>query len=146
MGTSVAIAAPTRPEETAVHIAKEAIPVQIDVPGARARQSEDFGDPSGGGALAGEHVALAAGTDIAPLLQGLDGDACQAPHWGYMLSGAVDVTYVDGSVERCSSGDLFHWPAGHSIRVLEDAEFVMFSPRLGHAEVMAHMAARLATP
>ncbi len=77
------------------------------------------------------------------MLEGLDGDACQAPHWGSMLAGALDVTYVDGAVERCSSGDRFHWPAGPSIRVLEDAESVMFSPRHGHAEVMQHMAAKL---
>jgi hypothetical protein len=38
-----------------------------------------------------------------------------------------------------------HWPAGHSIRVLEDAEIVMFSPRQGYAEVMAYMANRLAS-
>src|SRR4051812_19714128 len=112
-----------------MRIAKEAMPATIDVPGARARQSDDLGDPSGSGPLAGEHVTLAAGTDIAPLLQGLAGDACQVPHWGYMLSGAVEVTYAPGNVERCASGDLFFWPAGHSIRAIADAEFVMFSPR-----------------
>jgi hypothetical protein len=127
-----------------MRIAKEAIPARIDVPGARACQSGDFGDPAGSGPLAGEHVTLAAGTDIAPLLQGLDGDACQAPHWGYMLAGAVEVTYADGAAERCATGDLFFWPAGHSIRVVDDAEFVMFSPRHGHGEVMDHMAAKLA--
>jgi len=129
-----------------MRIAKEAIPAKIDVPGARARQSDDFGDPAGSGPLAGEHVTLAAGTDIAPLLQGLAGDACQAPHWGYMLSGTVEVTYADGVTERCATGDLFFWPAGHSIRVVDDADFVMFSPRRGHAEVMDHMAAKLAAP
>jgi hypothetical protein len=128
-----------------MRIAKDAIPVKIDVPGAVARQTDDFGDPAGSGPLAGEHLVLGAGTDIAPLLQGLEGDACQAPHWGYVLAGAVEVTYADGGVERCTGGERFFWPAGHSVRVVDDAEIVMFSPRQGHAEVMAHMAQRLAT-
>ena len=38
-----------------------------------------FGDASGCGTLAGEYFSLAAGTDIAPLLQGLDEDGCQSP-------------------------------------------------------------------
>jgi hypothetical protein len=129
-----------------VRIAKEAIPTRIDVPGARARQTGDFGDPGGSGPLAGEHFVLGAGTDIAPLLQGLEGDVCPAPHWGYMVSGTVEVAYAGGAVERCAAGELFHWPAGHSVRVLDDAEIVMFSPHHGHAAVMDHMAARLAGP
>ena len=125
-----------------MRIAKHDIPVKIDVPGATARQTDDFGDPAPG-ALAGEYLSLAAGTDIAPLLEGLDGDACQAPHWGYMLAGEVVVSYTDGQSERCSTGDLFHWPAGHSVKVVDDAEVILFSPRRHHAEVMDHMLAKM---
>lgn len=64
-----------------MRIAKNEIPAKLDVPGvATARQITDFGDASGYGALAGEYFSLAAGTDIAPLLKGLEGDACNAPH------------------------------------------------------------------
>ena len=100
-----------------MHITKDEIPVKIDVPGAIARQAVGFGDPSGFGELGGEYFSLGAGTDIAPLLKGLEGDACQAPHWGYMLSGEVVVTYTDGTAETCAADDLFYWPPGHSVRV-----------------------------
>ena len=70
-----------------MHIDKNDIPVRIDVPGAVARQTDAFGELSGAGALGGEYFSLGAGTDIAPLLAGLEGDACQAPHWGYLISG-----------------------------------------------------------
>jgi hypothetical protein len=125
-----------------MHVNRNDIPAKIDVPGAVARQATGFGDTTAG-TFGGEWFTLGAGTDIAPLLVGLDGDACQAPHWGYMLSGAVDVTYTDGTVERCSAQDLFHWPPGHSVRVLEDAEVVLFSPQDEHGHVMDHMLARM---
>jgi hypothetical protein len=126
-----------------MHITKGEIPVKIDAPGAMARQAVDFGDASGFGVLGGEYFSLGAGTDIAPLLQGLEGDACQAPHWGYMLSGEVVVTYTDGTPETCSGNDLFYWPPGHSVRVTADSEVILFSPQVEHSQVMAHMLAKM---
>lgn len=126
-----------------MHIAKNEIPVKIDVPGAVARQVVGFGDSSGFGALGGEYFSLGTGTDIAPLLKGLEGDACQAPHWGYMLSGEVVVTYTNGTDEICSANDLFYWPPGHSVRVLDDAEVILFSPQAEHTRVMDHMLAQM---
>jgi hypothetical protein len=126
-----------------MHITKGAIPVKIDAPGATARQAVGFGDPSGFGSLGGEYFSLGAGTDIAPLLQGLEGDACQAPHWGYMLSGEVVVTYTDGTDETCSGSDLFYWPPGHSVRVVDDAEVILFSPQVEHGQVMDHMLVKM---
>ena len=122
-----------------MRIAKNEIPVKIDVPGAVARQVTGFGDSSGFGALGGEYFSLGAGTDIAPLLKGLEGDACQATHWGYMLSGEVVVTYTNGTDETCSGDDLFYWPPGHSVRVVDDAEVILFSPQVEHTRVMDHM-------
>ena len=127
-----------------MHITKSDIPAKIDVPGAIARQARDFGDPSAFSSLGAEYFSLGAGTDIAPLLQGLDDDACHAPHWGFMISGQVVVTYTDGTEEVCSAQDLFHWPAGHSVRVLDDAEVILFSPQVEHGAVMDHMLAKMA--
>jgi hypothetical protein len=127
-----------------MHIDKNAVPTKMAVPGATARQLTDFGDADGYGTMAGEYFTLAAGTDIAPLLTGLESDACQAPHWGYMIGGAVVVTYTDGTEETCSSGELFHWPAGHSVRVEDDAEVILFSPQHEHVAVLDHMLAKLA--
>jgi hypothetical protein len=128
-----------------MHVSRNDIPAKIDAPGAVARQAREFGDASGAGTLGAEYFSLAGGADIAPLLQGLPDDACQAPHWGYMLSGSVVVTYTDGTEETCSAHDLFHWPAGHSVRVVDDAEVVLFSPQTEHGAVMDHMLERMAT-
>jgi hypothetical protein len=127
-----------------MRIARDDIPVKIDVPGAKARQATGFGDASGYGTIGGEYFSLGTGTDIAPLLQGLHDDACHAPHWGYVLSGCVVATYTDGSEDRCSGGDLFYWPPGHSVRVSEAAEVILFSPQVEHSEVMDHMLAKMA--
>jgi hypothetical protein len=113
-----------------MRLPKDQIPVKIDVPGAKARQLPDFG--------------LGAGTDIAPLLEGLEGDLCQAPHWGYLIEGDLVVSYADGSSDRCTTGDVFHWRAGHSVRVERDAEVILFSPAAAHGAVLDHMLAKLA--
>lgn len=125
-----------------MHITKMDIPVRVEAPGAVARQVPDFGVAEG--AIGAEYFSLATGTDLAPLLAGLDGDACQAPHWGYVIQGQVVVTYTDGGTESCSTGDVFHWPAGHSVRVEDDVELILFSPQDSHGAVMDHIASKLA--
>lgn len=122
-----------------MHIAKQDIPARINVPGAVARQQGDFGGVDGYGTLSGEYFSLGAGTDIAPLLQGLQGDLCQSPHWGYVLQGELTVTYADGAEERVKGGDLFYWPPGHTVKVGQDAEIVLFSPQHEHGMVIDHM-------
>ena len=126
-----------------MRIPKEAVPVRLDAPGAVARQIPDFG--SADGTLGAEYFSLAAGTDMAPLFVGLHDDACQAPHWGYVIAGDLEITYTDGAVERCFAGDLFYWPAGHSVKVHADAELVMFSPQVSHGEVLEHVSSMLAS-
>jgi hypothetical protein len=122
-----------------MRISREQVPTKIDAPGAVARHIANFGDATGLGRFAGEWFTLGAGTDIKPLLKGLKDDACQAPHWGYVLSGELIVSYTDGNVETCRERDLFYWPPGHSVRVVWDAEVILFSPQEEHAAVMDHM-------
>lgn len=124
-------------------IAKTAIPERINVPGAIARQQVNFGDATGYGNIAGEYFSLKSGTDIAPLLKGLEGDLCQSPHWGYLIEGKVTVTYSDGTEETVSAGDLFYWPPGHTVRVGADAEIILFSPQEEHCKVVNHLRSQL---
>ena len=126
-----------------MRIAKQDIPVRIDVPGAVARQKTNFGDATGFGMISGEYFSLGAGTDIAPLLQGLKDDLCQSPHWGYVLQGELTVTYADGTHEAINGGDLFYWPPGHTVKVGQDAEVVLFSPQHEHGEVIDHMLGKI---
>jgi hypothetical protein len=122
-----------------VKIRKEDIPRTIDAPGAVARQRQDFGEVTGYGSIAAEYFSLGGGADIAPLLVGLPGDSCHAPHWGYLLAGQITVTYTDGTEETVESGELFYWPPGHTVRVGRDAEVVLFSPAQEHNDVLDHM-------
>ena len=126
-----------------MRIAKQDIKPRLNVPGAIARQELNFGDATGYGAIAGEYFSLKAGTDIAPLLKGLKTDSCQSPHWGYMIEGEVTVSYLDGTEETVSGGDLFYWPPGHSVKVGRDAEVILFSPQAEHCAVIDHLKKKL---
>ena len=127
-----------------MRIAKNDIPVRIDAPGAVARLKMNFGDATGYGKISGEYFSLGAGADISPLLKGLEGDLCQSPHWGYLLQGEVTVTYADDTGEVINGGDLFYWPPGHTVRVGEDAEVILFSPQDEHSKVIDHMLGKMA--
>lgn len=120
-----------------MHIGKDQIPALISAPGAVARQTSDFGTAQG--TMGAEYFSLGAGADLAPLLAGLENDLCHSEHWGYIISGALVVSYLDGGTERCESGDLFHWPAWHTIRAEADTDFVLFSPQDDHLPVISHV-------
>ena len=55
---------------------------------------------------------------------------CLAPQWRHDEYGVE---------ETVRANDLFHWPAGHNVRVDADAEIVMFSPEHEHSLVIDHM-------
>jgi hypothetical protein len=126
-----------------MRITKQDVDVKMEIPGAVIRQRRDFGDVSGFDQLSCEFFTLAAGVDTTPLFLGLDGDACQCPHWGYVLAGAITTTDVLGVEEHVSANDLFYWPPGHNVRVDSDAEIIMFSPQDDHSEVIDHMIAKV---
>ena len=122
-----------------MRIAKGDVPVRINAPGAIARQQTNFGDASGYGKMGGEYFSLGAGADIAPLLKGLEGDLCQAPHWGYLIEGELTVGYADGTAAVIKGGDLFYWPPGHTVKVGKNAEVILFSPQEEHSKVIDHL-------
>lgn len=120
-------------------IAKENIEVRMQIPGAVVRQHTDFGDATGLGKISGEFFSLSAGVDTTPLFIGLEGNLCQCPHWGYVLSGRITTTDSQGNQETVNQNDLFFWPPGHNVRVDADAEIIMFSPQHEHSLVINHM-------
>ncbi len=127
-----------------MRIAKSDVPERMNVPGAIVRQATNFGDASRYGTMAADYFTLGPGPDIAPLLKGLEGDLCQSPHWGFLPEGEITVTYSDGTEETVRSGDMFYWPAGHTVRVGSDAEVIMFSPQAEHCAVVDHLKKQLA--
>jgi hypothetical protein len=120
-------------------VAKENVDVKMEIPGAVIRQRTDFGDASGLGRISGECFTLSAGVDTAPLFEGLEGDLCQCPHWGFVLRGQLTTTDASGARETVAANDLFYWPPGHNVKVDADAEIVMFSPQREHTHVINHM-------
>lgn len=126
-----------------MRVAKDDVDVKMQIPGAVLRQRTGFGEAGGFGAISGEYFSLAAGVDTTPLFEGLDGNACQCPHWGYVLRGRITTTGAGGATETVHASDLFYWPPGHNVRVDEDAEIVMFSPQREHTAVIDHMRAKV---
>ena len=80
-------------------ISKEDIEVKMEIPGAVIRQRTEFGDATGFGKISGEFFSLSAGVDTTPLFIGLEGNLCQSPHWGYVLSGQITTTDSEGIQE-----------------------------------------------
>jgi hypothetical protein len=126
-----------------MQVPKDQVDVKMDIPGAVIRQQTEFGVMRGGGAISAEYFTLAAGVDTAPLFQGLEGDLCQCPHWGFVLRGQLTTTDAQGARETVHTHDLFYWPPGHNVKVDADAEIVMFSPQDEHSHVINHMIAKV---
>lgn len=120
-------------------ILKDDIDVKMKIPGAILRQNTDFGDATGLGKISGEYFSLSAGVDTTPLFMGLEGNLCQCPHWGYLISGTIITTDAQGIEETTNANELFYWPSGHNVKVIENAEIVMFSPQHEHTHVINHM-------
>jgi hypothetical protein len=81
---------------------------------------------------------LPSGTDLRPLLHGLEGDLCQCPHWGYMLKGTLRMHTPDGPKDY-AEGQAFYWAPGHAPEALEDAEYIDFSPTQELNAVLEHV-------
>lgn len=128
-----------------MRIRKDDVDVKMQIPGAVLRQRTDFGDASGLGKISGEYFSLSAGVDTTPLFQGLEGNLCQCPHWGFVIKGTLTTTDAAGRQETVKTNDLFYWPNGHNVKVTEDAEIVMFSPQREHTAVIDHMREKIRT-
>lgn len=122
-----------------MRVAKDDVDVRMEIPGAVVRQRMEFGDVRGYGTISGEYFTLSAGVDTTPLFQGLEGNLCQCPHWGFVLRGRITTTSAAGAQETVNANDLFYWPPGHNVKVETDAEIIMFSPQREHSLVIDHM-------
>ncbi|HVB63341.1 MAG TPA: hypothetical protein VNE17_01335 [Nitrolancea sp.] len=122
-----------------MHVSKDEVDVRLEIPGAVIRQRTDFGQMQRLDMISAEYFTLAAGVDTAPLFQGLEGDLCQCPHWGFVLRGQLTTTDAKGGRETVRADDLFYWPPGHNVKVDADAEIIMFSPQHEHSAVIRHM-------
>jgi hypothetical protein len=128
-----------------MRVTMDEVDVRMQIPGAVIRQRTDFGQASGLDTISAEYFSLSKGVDTTPLFQGLEGDLCQCPHWGFVLRGRLTTTDATGGQETVTANDLFHWPPGHNVRVDADAEIVMFSPQHQHSQVIDHMIGKVSS-
>src|SRR3954467_2499721 len=80
--------------------------------------------------------------DATPLFRGLPDDRCQAPHWGYVISGSVLFKYADHD-EVYEAGDAYYAPPGHIPVVSAGTEVVEFSPTEEYGRTMEVLARNL---
>jgi hypothetical protein len=112
---------------------QDQVPVEFEVDVAQTRTVDQ-----GGMTIAFER--LSAGVETAPLYKGLPDDACQSPHWGYLIEGRLRVLSTDGTEESIVAGQAYHLPAGHNVVVEEDALILELSPTEDRARTMQHAA------
>jgi uncharacterized cupin superfamily protein len=115
----------------------EEIPVTMQAPGTIMRALPGYGGMTVG------FNELPEGTDITPLLQGLQHNSCHCPHWGYVLEGAMLVKYDNGQEEKLQAGDVFYLPPGHTGIVLENIKLLDFNPSKEFNEVMDHIGRKM---
>lgn len=96
------------------------------------------------GGLLVRHIDLPPGANFTPLFKGLPHDLCQCAHWGYVVSGSIQVRYGDGREDLNRAGDLYYWPGGHTGWTEEGVVFIEFSPAEDLRPVLEHVGAQLA--
>jgi hypothetical protein len=111
---------------------RQDVPVVIEGDGVEVRLREI------GGGMSTSFIRLPQGTDLGPALVGLIDDACQCPHWGYILSGRLRMRTKAGD-EVYEAGQAVYWAPGHVPVALEDTEYVDFSPTELFSEVVDHI-------
>ncbi len=112
-------------------ITRTDLPVAIEGDGVEFRMDRV-------GAQSVAWVRLPAGTDLRPGLAGLPGDLCPCPHWGYMIAGRLLMHTADGE-QIYEAGQAFYWSPGHGPEVLEDCEYLDFSPSEELERVVRHL-------
>ena len=113
-------------------VARQDVPIVIEGNGVEVRLQEI------GGGMSTSFIRLPKGTDLGPTLVGLPGDACQCPHWGYLLSGRLQMRTSTGT-QDFEAGQAVYWAPGHAPLALEDTEYVDFSPTEEFTAVVDHI-------
>jgi len=83
-------------------------------------------------------VTIKQAHSLAGMFKGLPDESCPCPHWGYLFTGKITVTYPDHE-EVYEAGDAFYMSPGHVPAAEMGSEFVQFSPADALADVRAVM-------
>lgn len=80
--------------------------------------------------------------DPAALFRGLPDDRCQCPHWGFVVSGRLEIHYADRS-EVYTAGDAYYILPGHLPHPHAGTEVIEFTPTAALQESMAVVGANM---
>lgn len=114
-----------------IALQRQHVPVALGGDGVELRK-QALGD------MSVAFVSARKGTDLRPALRGLPQDLCQCPHWGFVIRGTVRMHTPDGHKDF-TAGDAFYLAPGHAPEVLEDVEYVDFSPTEAFDAVIRHI-------
>jgi hypothetical protein len=117
-----------------IGLRREDVPVAVEGEGVELRR-QSVGD------MTVAFVKAAKGVDLRPALEGMPDDLCPCPHWGYVLKGTVRMHTGDGA-EDYTAGQAFYWAPGHAPEIVEDAEYVDFSPTEEFDAVIEHLTSK----
>lgn len=112
-------------------VRQEDVPMAIEGPGVELRKQSV-------GSMTVAFLRAQKGTDLRPACVGLPDDLCPCPHWGYVLKGKVRMHTRSGHQDY-EAGQAFYWEPGHAPEMLEDTEYVDFSPTREFDEVIQHI-------
>jgi hypothetical protein len=87
-------------------------------------------------------VTITEDHSLAPMLSGLPEGRCWCPHWGYIFSGQITVTYADRE-EVFEAGDAFYMTPGHVPATTKGSEFLQISPAEALNETVAAIQAAM---
>lgn len=115
----------------------EELPVELDQ-GELVTRYAEWGD------MAVRYARVPAGTDMAPVLEGLPGDRCPSPHWGVVLEGSLRLIHADGSEELTRAGEAYYWPEGHTAVSDDGCVFLEVGPTREMRAFSEHAKAKFA--
>lgn len=84
-------------------------------------------------------VRCDAGTDFGPACEGLPHNACPCEHWGYLVSGQMDVVTHGAEEFTFRGGDAFHLLPGHMPSFPVATEWLDFSPTPQVVSLLSNM-------
>jgi hypothetical protein len=119
-----------------MHGTRESIPVAFEQ-GEFVSHQTQWGDMT----VAFERAPV--GMDSRPLFDGLPGNSCQCPHWGYVISGQMRVIYADRE-EIVRAGEAYYLAPGHNVVCDEAGQIIEFSPHREYQQTMDAVAAKVA--
>ncbi|HOZ97161.1 MAG TPA: hypothetical protein PKY86_01665 [Niabella sp.] len=96
------------------------------------------------GGMSISYMNIPGPADFTPMFEGLPGNMCNSPHWGYMLEGSVKIQYPGGKEETVHAGEVFYWPAPHTGVIEKSAKFIDFSPDGKFIQVIEHVGKKMA--